>query len=58
MHLEHVIVVSNQRLHILKALKRQGLSLGLLHCDMNAIIVNNIVSVNVVKLCYTKKIHL
>ena len=36
------ITVSSQRLHILKALKRQGLSLELLHCVFHAIIVNKI----------------
>jgi len=41
-HFKHIITVSSQRLHILKALKRQGLSLELLHCVFHAIIVNKI----------------
>jgi len=42
MHCIHIITVSSQRLHILKALRRQGLSLELLHCVFHAIIVNKI----------------
>jgi len=41
-HFKHIVTVSSQRLHILKALKRQGLSLELLHCVFHAIIVNKI----------------
>ena len=36
MHFKHIITVSSQRLHILKALRRQGLSLELLHCVFHA----------------------
>jgi len=39
---KHIITVSSQRLHILKASKRQGVSLELLHCVFHAIIINNI----------------
>jgi len=42
MHFNHIITVSSQRLHILKALRRQGLSLELLRCVFHAIIVNRI----------------
>ena len=42
MHFKHIITVASQRLHILKALRRQGLSLELLHCVFHAIIVNKI----------------
>ena len=42
MHFKHIITVSSQRLHILKALRRQGLSLELLQCVFHAIIVNKI----------------
>jgi len=42
MHFNHIITVSSQRLHILKALRRQGLSLELLHCVFHAIIVDKI----------------
>ena len=42
MHFKHIITVSSQRLHILKALRRQGLSLELLHCVFHAIIANKI----------------
>ena len=42
MHFKHIITVASQRLHILKALKRQGLSLELLHCVFHAIILNKI----------------
>jgi len=41
MHFKHIITVSSQRLHILKALRRQGHCLELLHCVFHAIIVNN-----------------
>ena len=34
MHFKHIITVSSQRLHILKTLKRQGLSLELIVCFM------------------------
>jgi len=37
-YFKHIITVSSQRLHVLKALKRQGLSLELLHC---VILCNN-----------------
>ena len=40
MHFKHIITVSSQRLHILKTLKRQGLSLELLHCVFHAIILS------------------
>jgi len=39
-HLKHVMTVSSQRLHILKVLKRQGLSLEMLHNVFYAIIVS------------------
>ena len=42
MHFKHVTTVSSKRLHIRKALRRQGLSLELLHCVFHAIIVNKI----------------
>jgi len=45
LHFKHIITVSSQRLHILKALKRQGLSLELLHCVFHAIILNKIMYV-------------
>ena len=35
-----IITVPSQRLHVLKALRRQGLSLELKHCVFHAIIVN------------------
>ena len=38
MHFKHIITVSSQRLHILEALRRQGLSLELLHCVFHAIV--------------------
>ena len=40
MHFKHIITVSSQRLHILKTLKRQGLSLKLLQCVFHAIILS------------------
>jgi len=40
MHFKHIITVSSQRLHILKTLKRQGLSLELLQCVFHAIILS------------------
>ena len=42
MHCKHIITLSSQRLHILKTVKRQGLSLELLHCVFHAIILNKI----------------
>jgi len=39
-HLKHVMTVSSKRLHILKVLKRQGLSLEMLHNVFYAIIVS------------------
>jgi len=41
-HFKRIITVSSQRLHILKALKRQGLRLELLHCVFHGVIVNKI----------------
>jgi len=41
-HFKHVITVSSHRLHILKALKCQGINLELLHCVFHAIIVSKI----------------
>jgi len=41
-HFNHIITVSSQRLHILKVLKRQGLSLEMLHNVFNAVIVSKI----------------
>jgi len=43
MHLKYIMTVSSQRLHILKALKRQGLSLEMLHNVFYAIIVSKLV---------------
>jgi len=42
MNLKHIITVSSQRLHILEALRHQGLSLELLHCVFHATVVNKI----------------
>ena len=41
-HFNHIMTVSSQRLHILKVLKRQGLSLEMLHNVFYAIIVSKI----------------
>jgi len=42
-HFKHIMTVSRHRLHILKVLKRQGLSLDMLHNVFYAIIVSKIV---------------
>jgi len=42
-HFKHIMTVSSQRLHILKLLKRQGLSLEMLHSVFYAIIVSKLV---------------
>ena len=41
-HFKHIIAIASQRLHILEVLKRQGLSLDLLHGVFYALIVNKI----------------
>jgi len=43
MRFKHIIIVSSQRLHILKTLKRQGLNLEFLHCVFHVLILNKLI---------------
>ena len=59
-YFKYINTACSQRLDyiILKALKRQGLSLELLHCVFNAIIVNKIMYAISAWYCFLNKSHL